>query len=299
MATVQPTTPFPNEPTPTLIDKPDLIIPGYPRADPARLVASALLALFGVAFALPLLWIILASFDKDATWSAKIPNLTLDNFATAIDVGGLRPLVNSGYLAVVATVVATVCAVLAAYPLARRPIPFGRTYLLVTLFASGLPLTIMLVSVYQMYVLTGLIDSLFWTGMFLAAGSVPFAIWLMKTSIQSVPYELEEAAMVEGAGSVRILLTVVLPLVTPGLVVTAITTFAAAWGMFVVPLVLNFKPEDTPGSIAIFNFTSAFVIQVGPLAAYSLLFSLPVLVIYLLIGRRLQGDYVFGGGIVG
>jgi multiple sugar transport system permease protein len=277
----------------------ELIVPRYPRISIGRFSCSIVVFAIGIAFALPLLWMVLASFDKTASWDVKWPDWTLKNFSVVLAQGGLHPLLNSFYLASVATIASTIFAVLAAYPLARREVPFKQTYLLVTLFASGLPVTVMLVPLYQMYVELGLADSLFWTGMFLAASSIPFSMWLMKNFIESVPYELEEAAMMEGAGSLRVLCQVVLPLIVPGLAVTAIICFANAWGAFAVPLVLNFSSGSTPGAIAIYQFQSAFTIQIGPLAAYSLMFSIPVLVLYLLVSRHLRGAYSFGGGLKG
>lgn len=277
----------------------ELIVPRYPRISIGRFSCSVVVLAIGIAFMLPLLWMVLASFDNTAGWNVKWPDWTFKNFVKVFSQGGLRPLLNSFYLAAVATITSTIFAVLAAYPLARREVPFKQAYLLITLFASGLPVTVMLVPLYQMYVELGLVNSLFWTGMFLAASSIPFSMWLMKNFIEAVPYELEEAAMMEGAGSLRILFQVVLPLVIPGLAVTAIICFANAWGAFAVPLVLNFSTESTAGAIAVYQYQSAFAIQIGPLAAYSLMFSIPVLLLYLLVSRHLRGAYSFGGGIKG
>ena len=87
------------------------------------------------------------------------------------------------------------------------------------------------------------------TSLFLAASSLPFAIWLMKNFIDAVPEELEESAEIEGASSLRILLRIIIPLTIPGIGVTAIVTFINGWGAFLIPLVLNSNPSDTPASI--------------------------------------------------
>ncbi len=157
--------------------------------------------------------------------------------------------------------------------------------MLVILFMSGLPVTMLLVPVYQMFVRLSWINSMFWTSMFLAASTLPFTIWLLKNFIDQVPRELEEAAAIEGTSNVQIVLRVVIPLATPGILVTSLVAFINAWGAFVIPLVLDSNPNDTPGSIAIYQFlTENGQIHFGDLAAYSILFAVP--------GRRPLPDRV-------
>jgi multiple sugar transport system permease protein len=189
---------------------------------------------------------------------------------------------------------------LSAYTLSRRHVPGKRTVMLLVLFASGLPVTMMLVPIYQIYATLHWLDSRFTTSLFLAASALPFAIWLLKNYIDAVPMELEEAAGIEGAGTLRVLLHVVLPLVLPGLAVAAVFNFISAWGAFVVPLVLDANPDDQPGTVAIYQFLGSHgYIQFGQLAAFSLLFSLPVVVLYLQIARIFRGGFAFGGGVRG
>jgi multiple sugar transport system permease protein len=122
----------------------------------------------------------------------------------------------------------------------------------------------------------------------------------MKNFIDAVPVEMEESASMEGAGTLQTLARVVLPLALPGLAVTAIYTFINAWGAFVVPLVLNGNPDDQPGPITIFHFLGSHgVFKTGELAAYSLMFSVPVVVLYLVMSRHFSGAFTFGGGVRG
>jgi multiple sugar transport system permease protein len=285
---------------PTLRTTGPLIVVDYPRVSPTGIVTNTTLVIVGAAFALPLLWLALAAVDKNADWSIRLPNLTIENFRAVLTAHGLKPFTNSLYLALMTTIVATGLALLAAYTLSRRHVPGKRTVMLLVLFASGLPVTMMLVPIYQMYATLHWLDSRFTTSLFLAASALPFAIWLLKNYIDAVPMELEEAAGIEGAGTVRVLLHVVLPLVLPGLAVAAVFNFISAWGAFVVPLVLDANPDDQPGTVAIYQFLGSHgYIQFGQLAAFSLLFSLPVVVLYLLIARIFRGGFAFGGGVRG
>lgn len=258
------------------------------------------LALVGVAFILPLLWLIDAAFNSNATQSMSLPSLTLGNFRSAISAGAGGAIKNSLYLAVVSTIIATVVSLLAAYVLSRRRVPLKGAMLIIVLFLTGLPITLLLIPIYVMYVHLGWDNSPFYTSVALAATSVPFAIWLLKNFIDQVPREFEEAAAIEGAGGLRILWRVVIPLSLPGIFVAAILTFINSWGAFLLPLVIDANPQNTPGALGIYEFMSANGrVSFGPLAAYAILFSLPVIALYLVGTRWLHGGFAFAGGVKG
>ena len=273
----------------------------YPRFSAAGVAANVGLVIIGALFLLPMLWMIFASIDSNPDWAVKLPHhLTSRHYHEVVARGGLHSFRNSLYLAGVTTLITTTCAALAAYPLSRRHVPLRRTFLFGVLFAAGLPVTMLLVPVYQLYVRLGWLNSLFTTSLFLAASSLPFAIWLMKNFVEAVPEELENAAALEGAGTVQTLLRVVLPLTLPGLAVTAIYVFINAWGAFLVPLILDSNPNDNPGPIAIYDFMGSHgFFDFGQLAAFSLMFSVPVVVLYVIMSRFFSGAFSFGGAVQG
>jgi multiple sugar transport system permease protein len=283
------------------VDRSELIQVQYRRISWAGLVANLTLVVLGVAFLLPMLWMFFASVDSDPDWAIKLPHhLTGKHFHAVVAGGALHSFRNSLYLAGMTTLITTVVAALAAYPLSRRHVPLRRTFLFAILFAAGLPVTMLLVPVYQLYVELGWLNSLLTTSLFLAATSLPFAIWLMKNFIEAVPSELEHAAQLEGCGTLQTLIRVVLPLALPGVSVTAIYTFINAWGAFLVPLVLDSNPNDQPGPITIYNFMGSHgFFDFGELAAFSLMFSVPVIVLYLIMSRFFSGAFTFGGAIQG
>jgi multiple sugar transport system permease protein len=287
-------------PTPSDGGDPPIVVP-YPRMSTAGISRNILLAAFGVVFAAPVLWMALASVDANASWSITIPHLTLSHFRALLNGTDMHPLYNSFFLAGVSPAVTVALGVLAAYALSRRHIPFKATLMLTIVFASGLPVTMLLIPTYQMYVRLGWINSLLSTSLFMAASSIPFAIWLLKNFIDQVPVELEEAAALEGAGTIATLLRIVVPLALPGIAATAIIVFIGGWGAFLIPLILDSDPNHVPGAIAIYQFLggSYGVVRFGELAAYSLLFSIPVLLLYLLAGRRISGAFHLGGGVKG
>jgi len=277
----------------------NLIVVPYRRVSVAALATNTVLILLGCFFLLPMLWMVFASVDSNPDWAIKLPSPTLANFTDVLGrADAISSFRSSLILAGTTTVVTTVLAVLAAYPLSRMHIPFKRAFMLAILFASGLPVSMLIVPVYQMYVTFGWLDSLYTTALFLAASSLPFAIWLMKNFIDAVPVELEQAAAIDGASTTRILRELVLPLTLPGIAVTAIYTFINAWGAFIIPFVLTYSPENQPGPVEIYNFMGSHgLFKFGDLAVFSLLFSVPVIVLYLFMSRYFSGAFNFGGAV--
>ena len=277
----------------------NFIVVPYRRLSVAALATNVVLILLGCFFLLPMLWMVFASLDSNPDWAIKLPSLTLTNFTEVLSrADALSSFRSSLILAGTTTVLTTVLALLAAYPLSRMHIPFKRSFMLAILFASGLPVSMLIVPVYQMYVTFGWLDSLYATALFLSASSLPFAIWLMKNFIDAVPVELEQAAAIDGASTFRILRELVFPLALPGIAVTGIYTFINAWGAFIIPFVLTYSPENQPGPVEIYNFMGSHgLFKFGDLAVFSLLFSVPVIVLYLFMSRYFSGAFNFGGAV--
>lgn len=255
-----------------------------------RLSADAALLLTAAAFALPLLWLALASVDADADLRVRAPSsLTGDNFTAVLtDEITFTPMLNSLLLCGSATILTVVCAALAAYPLSRYRSRFNRPYLLTILFTTCLPITAIMVPVYGLFVQVDLIDTTYGTSLFLATSQLPFSIWLMKNFMDGVPTVLEEAAWTDGASNFQTLTRVVLPLMGPGVTVVTIYTFIQLWGNFFVPFMLLLTPDQLPASVSIFTFFGNYgSVIYGQLAAFSILYSAPVLILYVLISRRL------------
>lgn len=267
-----------------------------------RWVANLLLILIGIAFLLPMLWLVLASFDANASLSVAVPSkLTLENFQKVLTPDlAFIPLWNSVLLSGGSAIVTVVIAVLAAYPLSRYRTRFNKPFLYGVLFGASLPITAMMVPVYSLFVSLNLIDSLPGTLFFMAATSLPMAIWMMKNFVDSVPMSLEEAAWTDGASSMRTLWAVVVPLMRPGIAVVFIFVFVQAWGNFFVPFVLLLSPQNQPASVSIFAFFGQYgAVAYGQLAAYSLVYAVPVLVLYVVVSRALGGSSALAGAVKG
>ncbi len=262
------------------------------------------LALLVVAagFVVPLLWLLLAAFDARAGVAVSWPHpWTLHNFAAILTVDTTyRPMLNGAILCGGGTLVTVFASVLAAYPLSRHQFRAKRPFLLTILFATGLPITAIMVPVYGLFVQVNLIDTLTGTILFMATTALPISIWLTKNFMDGVPVELEQAAWTDGASTMQGLRSIVLPLMWPGLSVVTIYTFIGLWGNFFVPFVLLSSNDRLPASVSIYTFFGQYgQIVYGQLAAYSLLYSLPAVLLYLVLSRRLGGAFSFGGAVKG
>jgi multiple sugar transport system permease protein len=267
-----------------------------------RLAADAALLLVAAAFAVPLVWLVLASVDPEAGLRVRVPSApTAGNFSAVLtDEITFTPMLNSLVLCGGATALTVGCAVLAAYPLSRYRSRLNRPFMLTILFSTCLPITAIMIPVYGLFVQVNLIDTVYGTILFLAAAQLPFCIWLMKNFMDGVPRILEEAAWTDGASFPQTLLRVVLPLMGPGVTVVTIFSFVAMWGNFFVPFMLLLSPDKMPASVTIFSFFGSYgTVEYGQLAAFSILYSLPVVLLYALISRRLGGGFALGGAIKG
>ncbi len=125
--------------------------------------------------------------------------------------------------------------------------------------------------------------------------SLPFALWMLNGYVRAVPAELEEAAAVDGAGRLRTLVSVTAPLLAPGIVATALFAFITAWNEFFFALVLLKSPEKQTLPVVLTHFLGAEgVADLGPLAAAAFLATLPSLVIFALIQKRITGGMLTG-----
>jgi multiple sugar transport system permease protein len=235
------------------------------------LVSNLVLVVVGLCFAVPLVWLVLASVDTDASLSAAVPDeFTLDNFRQVLTPEiSFIPLANSLVLSGGCALITVVVAILAAYPLSRYRMRINKPFLYGILFGTCLPITAMMVPVYSLFVSLDLIDSIGGTVFFLAASSLPMAIWMSKNFMDSVPVSLEEAAWTDGASMFSTLTRVVVPLMRPGIAVVFI--FVGQYGS----------------------------VAYGQLAAFSIVYSVPVIALYVLVSRTLGGSNALAGGVKG
>lgn len=263
-----------------------------------RIVFSAVATFLGAAFALPLVWFIFAPFNARAELGLAIPDpFTLSNFWTVFENGfAMRALLNSLIQAFGGVILVGAAATLAAYALSRSSIP-GKgavTYILL-LFSSVVSGSAAMVPIFLIVSAAGLIDTHLAVILVFAGGLLPTAMFILRDFIDAIPRSYEESAMVAGASPLQAFFDVALPVIRPGIVVVVVWAFVNIWGSFLIPFILLRSDKLMPASVAIYSFYSeAGTPIVTLLAAYSLIYSLPVIVLYLFVNWKF-GFRFFGG----
>ncbi len=264
-------------------------------------IAYVVMVLMAIIFALPLLWIILASLDKNAAVGVKIPaSWTLHNFQAVLGSAPNRLAFLVGLiLSLGQTVLVVIVTAMASYPLSRYEMRHKKSFMYTILFMSSLPITTVMIPVYRLFVTLRLMDNLFGVILFMTASSLPYGIWMMKNFMDTVPIELEEAAWVDGANTAQSIIHVVMPLMLPGLCTIAIFTFSGSWGNFFVPYILLQSADKYPASVRLYQYFGQHGVNYGELAAYSLLYALPSILLYAISQSFMSKGFGLAGGMKG
>jgi multiple sugar transport system permease protein len=260
----------------------------------------ALLA-YLVFLAFPFLWLLSTAFKSPRelgslhpTWIPRHP--TLDNFRQAFDEQPLLHAAGNSLLAAAgAAAVAVVIATPLAYVMGRRSSPVTRAATGWVVVSQAFPLVLVIIPLFLVLKNLRLINSLLGLTLVYVVWALPFALWMLAGYVRAVPTEVEEAAAVDGAGRVRTLVSVVVPLLAPGIAATGLFAFVTAWNEFFFALVLLKTPEKQTLPVVLTHFIGAEgVADLGPLAAAAFLATLPSLVVFAVIQRRITGGMLTG-----
>ena len=267
----------------------------------ARAGQYAALVAYLVFLGFPLLWLISTAFKSPRelgslhpTWIPRHP--TLDNFRQAFDEQPLlHAALNSLLAALGAALIAVVIATPMAWVMARRRTLLARAATGWVVVSQAFPFVLVIIPLFLVLKNLRLIDSLAGLVLVYVVWSLPFALWMLVGYVRAVPPELEEAAAVDGAGKLRTLVSVTAPLLAPGIVATALFAFVTAWNEFFFALVLLKTPEKQTLPVVLTHFIGAEgVADLGPPAAAAFLATLPSLIVFALIQRRITGGMLTG-----
>lgn len=267
-----------------------------------RILPYAILTGIGICFVLPLLWVLVASIDPNAMQSLKVPSkITGANYVEVITSSeNQRAYLIGLVMSLGQAVLVVLLALLAAYPLSRYQMKYKKPFMLTILFMTSLPITAVMVPVYQLFLGLKLYDNIFGVILFYVASSMPYGIWMMKNFMDSVPSDLEEAAWVDGASVFTGIRKVVAPLMVPGICTVAIFTFSGSWGNFFVPYILLQSPEKFPASLKLYQFFGQYgMVDYGSLAAFSVLYAIPAIIMYILSQQFMSKGFGLQGGTKG
>ena len=266
------------------------------RVGPGRHLVLGLLAVFTL---FPVILTVSTTLKtaRDVTVNpfSLFSSFSTENLETAWTVGNFdNYLLNSILLTVPSTLLVVVASTMAGYAFARLPFP-GRTLafylvvlgLLVPFFAYMIPLYFQLRSM-------GMLDSLIGVNLVLASTQLSFGTWFMRAFFSDLPPEFEQAARVDGASEWQIFLRIMVPLVTSGMGALAVFTFLQNWNNFLVPLLYMPGGDYRPLTTGLYLFTAGRSVDIGPLAAGTLITILPIILLFVALQRQVTQGFISG-----
>lgn len=262
--------------------------------------AHGVVWLYGLLLVIPLYFLLISAFkDNSAIFNSPFAlptSLSFDNFVRAWDQAQLGTgLWNSVLVTVVAEVLTLLLAIPASYAIARAG---GRMGAFVEkFFAAGLliPGFAALVPTVLLSIAVGLFQTREFLFLYFPATVLPLSVILLTQFMRAVPAELEESAMMDGAGRIRILVSIYVPIVVPGIATVAILNFLSFWNEYLFALILGGPdPATRTVQVALPNLVSQTDTQYGVLLAGALITMIPVYIVYIILNRRLEDALLQG-----
>ena len=269
------------------------------RSLPRNVALFAIAGLIVSMWAFPVLWALLTSFKSERDVLAYPPTLvfapTLANYREVLFGSStiLPNLWSSVVVSFSATLLTMLFAIPAAYALARLRYPAKKASGFYVLATQMLPPVGLIIPYYLVLQRIGGLDTYGGLVVIYLTFSLPFAIWLMVSYFEDVPYEMEEAALLDRAGRLRALWYVILPQVRGGIAVTTVFVFLNAWNEFMFAVVLGGN-KVRPVTVAMFNFISVEQTQWARLAAGAMVAMAPVILVGLLAQRHIVKGLTVG-----
>ena len=264
-----------------------------------QIVATVAIIVYTI---IPLIWIVNLSLKPsadraDGNFWAVHP--TFENYEL-IFTGGARDLflpalLNSILVTLVATLIAVILATFCAYAIARLDFPGKRLILGTALTVSFFPVISLVTPLFDLWRQVHLIDTI--PGLILPylVLTLPLSIWTLSAFFQQIPWEMEQAAQVDGASSWEAFRKVIVPLAAPGVFTTAIIVFFTAWNDFVFAISLTSdKARTVPAALAFFTGASQFESPTGAICAAGVVVTVPVVVLVLIFQRRIVSGLTSG-----
>ncbi len=285
-----------------------------PSGEPAHLPLHLLLAGSVLVSLYPVLWVVAIAFSgrqdlaiadvpPDPTFLDRLRAIvpwparwSVANFVSVFaDQPFARWMLNSAIVAALTAVIGVALACFAAYAFSRFRFPGQKAGMMSFLVSQMFPGTLMLIPLYIIVVQwLGLGSTRAGLVLIYATTSVPFSIWMLKGYFDTIPPELEEAAVMEGAGAGTVFWRIVLPLAKPALAITALFSFMSAWNEFILAATLKDKEEMYTAPVGLRFFVGGFSQQWGYFAAGSIIVSIPVVVLFLYLQKYLVSGLTAG-----
>jgi len=259
--------------------------------------SHVLLAVWSVVVIVPFLWVVLSSFKTTKEILASPFSLPahwqFDNYAHAWTDAGIRQFfLNTVIVVSVALVLVMLLGAMCAYVLARFTFPGSRSIYYLMLAGLTFPIFLAIVPLFFILKNIGLINTLPGLIMVYVAFALPFTVFFLYAFFRTLPDDVYEAALIDGAGEWRTFFRIMLPMARPGMAAVAIFNFLGLWNQFLLPVALNTDQSKyvlTQG-MASFASQAGYAVDFGALFAAVVITVVPVLIVYVIFQRRLEGS---------
>ncbi|MBS7380934.1 MAG: sugar ABC transporter permease [Bradymonadales bacterium] len=283
---------------PGALNKRDMII--------RQIVFNAILIIVCLIVLYPVLWVIMMAITPNeiaGVSSSLIPQqVTFDNFIDVVsrvdDYGNhlfLHQLKNSVLVAAITTALGVLLACTAAYGFSRLNFVGRQLGLQAFLVTQMFPGVVMTIPLYILLGKLGLLNSIVGLVLVYSVSALPFCVWNLKGYFDTIPKELEEAAIVDGASRIRIFVTIVLPLARPAIAITALFSFMTAWNEFILAATLMNSELAYTLPVALKQYVGAQSVQYGLFAAGAIIVSVPIMALFFALQKHLVGGLTAGG----
>jgi len=259
--------------------------------------SHVLLAVWTIIVIVPFLWVVLSSFKTTKEILASPFSLPahwqFDNYAHAWTDAGIRQFfLNTVIVVSVALVLVMLLGAMCAYVLARFTFPGSRAIYYLMLAGLTFPIFLAIVPLFFILKNIGLINTLPGLIMVYVAFALPFTVFFLYAFFRTLPDDVYEAALIDGAGEWKTFFRIMLPMARPGIAAVAIFNFLGLWNQFLLPVALNTDQDRyvlTQG-MASFASQAGYAVDFGALFAAVVITVVPVLIVYVIFQRRLEGS---------
>lgn len=234
-------------------------------------------------------------YGGDVTWFPK--NFTLSNFVGMWEnVKFARYMLNSVIVCIGTSLLASVVASLAAYALATMKFKLKKLFMTLIILTQMFSPIVLIIPLYRMLVDISLSNNLLGLIILDTAVILPFTIWLSYGFFKTIPYEMIEAAEIDGCGKVGILFRIVMPIIRPGLVTIIIYTFAFAWNEFLFAYTIITKSDLKVVAVGIFDYVRMYNADWNYINAALLVAVIPIFILFLIIEKNVVKGLAAGVG---
>lgn len=265
----------------------------------ARTVATLLVLFALFVYVTPIIWMMLASFKPandilSSRFSVLPETWDLNAYVQIVTGGFLTYIANSALVSAVSTIATTLLAVLAAYGFSRHRFRGRRPAMVAIILSQLVPFVVLVTPIYFLYSRLGLADSLGGLVLAYTAVGLPFAVYMLLGYINTVPISLDEAARIDGAGTLAVLFRIIAPVTWPGIVTVAIYSFTRNWEEYLLASALISTNGNKTLPVALAGLFGEFTTQWEVVMAAATISTLPTLIVFLVLQKRLVGNLTMG-----